>query len=158
MNNTTNNIKINCFNCRGIRNAIKRNNIFNWLKTSHYGICLLQETHSVEADELKWEQEWGGQIFYSHGEFNARGTAILIPSKICENFEYLNGHKDESGRLIIMNCKIEECKFTLMNLYCPTKDNHKAQCEFLKSVVNLIEEYGSENLIIGGDLNTYLDI
>ena len=45
-----------------------------------------------------------------------------------------------------------------MSLYCPIKDNHKAQCEFLKCVVNLIEEYGSENLIIGGDLNTYLDI
>ena len=107
---------------------------------------------------MKWEHEWGGRIFYSHGEFNARGTAILIPSTINENFEYINGHKDESGRLIIMNCKIEDCNFTLMNLYCPTKDNHKAQCEFLKSVINLIEDYGSENLIIGGDLNTYLDI
>ena len=116
MNDTTNNITINSFNCRGIRNAVKRNNILNWLKTYHHGICFLQETHSVESDELKWEKEWGGEIFYSHGEFNARGTAILIPSKLSENFEYVNGHKDDHGRLIILNCKIEDSKFTLMSL------------------------------------------
>ena len=158
MDNTPNNIKLNSFNCRGIRNAVKRNNIFTWLKTSHSGICFLQESHSVESDELKWEREWGGRIFYSHGEFNARGVAILIPSDINTNFEYINGHKDDSGRLIVINCKIEDCKFTLMNLYCPTKDNHKGQCEFLKTVSGLIEDYGSDNLIIGGDLNTYLDV
>ena len=158
MNNKTKTITINSFNCRGIRNPTKRNTIFNWLKTSHNGVCFLQETHSVETDEVKWEKEWGGKIFYCHGEYNARGAAILIPSSISDNFEYINGHKDNFGRLIIMNCKIEECTFTLMNLYCPTKDNHKAQCDFLKTVANLIEEYGSENLIIGGDLNTYLDV
>ena len=45
-----------------------------------------------------------------------------------------------------------------MNLYCPTKDNHKAQSKFLKAVANLIEDYGIKNLIIWGDLNTYLDV
>ena len=42
--------------------------------------------------------------------------------------------------------------------YCPTKDYHRAQCSFLNTIKEMIEEYGSENLIIGGDFNTNLDI
>ena len=158
MEKSLNNIKINSFNCRGLRNQAKRNNIFNWLKTSHTGITFLQESHSVESDEQKWQKEWGGKIFYSHGEFNARGVAILIPPDLENNFEYIGGHKDNAGRLIIINCKLEDNAFTLLNIYCPTKDDLKAQCQFLSVIKEMIEEYGNENLIIGGDLNTYLDI
>ena len=38
------------------------------------------------------------------------------------------------------------------------RNDHKAQCEFLNTVKHRIDDYGSENLIIGGDLNTYLNI
>ena len=114
MNNKT--ITINSFNCCGIRKPTKRNTIFNWLKTLHNGVCFLQETHSVETDEVKWEKEWGGNFVYCHGEYNARGAAILIPSSISDHFTHINGHKDNFDRVIIINCKIEECTFTLMNL------------------------------------------
>lgn len=67
---------------------MKRNNSFIWLKTSHHGICFLQETHLVEADELKCQNEWGGQIFFCYGDINAQGTVILIPSKMSEIFYY----------------------------------------------------------------------
>ena len=97
MENSLNNIQINCFNCRGLRNHLKRNNIFNWLRTSHPGICLLQESHSVETDEQKWQKEWGGKIYYSHGEFNARVVAIMIPKNLEDKFEYIEGHKDKGA-------------------------------------------------------------
>ena len=157
MTDSLNNIKINSFNCRGIRNQGKRNNIFSSLKTSHSGICFLQESHSVESDELKWQKEWGGNFVYSHGEFNARGVAIMIPKELESNFEYIKGHHDNAGSLLVITCKIENNIFILINVYCPTKDDHKSQCQFLDIVKDMIEEYGSENLIIG-EFNTYLDV
>ena len=123
------NIQINCFNCRGLRNHLKIKNIFSWLKTSHLGICLIQESHSVVTDE----QKWGGKIFYSHGDFNARGVAILIPKYLENSFEYVESHKDNTGRLLVIKCKIEENTFILVNVYFPTKDDYRAQCSFLNT-------------------------
>ena len=53
-------LTINSFNTRGLRSNIKRPNIFNWLKKDHSGITMLQETHSILSDQIKWQQEWGG--------------------------------------------------------------------------------------------------
>ena len=63
MNEDKERISINSYNCRGIRNAHKRQNIFKWINTTYSGITLLQETHSVFSDEGKWEIEWGGDVF-----------------------------------------------------------------------------------------------
>ena len=92
---------------------------------------------TVESDELKWKNEWGVIVFYSHGEFNARGVAILIPPEIESNFKYISGHKDNKGHLLIINCKIENNTFILINVYCPTKDDHKSQCQFLNIIKDL---------------------
>ena len=156
--NSNNKISVNCFNCRGLRNDQKRQNIFNWLKTSHPGVTFLQETHSTLTDEKKWEREWGGNIYYAHGEFNARGVAILVPKSVTDKFIYINGYKDNNGRFILINCKIESNEFTLINIYCPTKDNHIAQLEFLEVIRSKLEEHGDRNIIMGGDLNTYLNV
>ena len=53
------------FNVRGIGNKLKRDQIFNWLKTQAYDICLLQESHLIDCkiDEIK--REWGGDVFLS---------------------------------------------------------------------------------------------
>ena len=45
----------------------------------------------------------------------------------------------------------------IINLYCPTKDKLKLQLEFLETVKTHIENHSDKNLLIGGDLNTYLD-
>ena len=82
----------------------------------------------------------------------------MIPKELENNFEYIKGHQDNASRLLVINCKIENNIFILINVYCPTKDDHKSQCQFLNIVKDMIEEYGSENLIIEGDFNTYLDV
>ena len=50
MNIDKHNIQVNSFNTRGLRNKCKRNNIFKWLKTSHQGITMIQETHAILTD------------------------------------------------------------------------------------------------------------
>ena len=44
-------LNINSFNCRGLGDQKKRLDIFHWLKSSHYGITFLQETHCTAKDE-----------------------------------------------------------------------------------------------------------
>ena len=44
---------------------------------------------------------------------------------------------------------------TLLTVYAPTGDKVKEQVQFLQSITEHINEYNN-NLIIGGDLNTYL--
>ena len=122
-----NKIVINSFNTRGLRSLEKRQKVFKWLNTSHLGITFLQETHSTLIDEQKWTREWGGEIYFAHGEFNAKGVAILIPKSILPKFKYINGCKDNNGRFILINCVIESNEFTLIIIYCPTKDNQTSQ-------------------------------
>ena len=87
--NNIQNIHINTFNSRGLRNGNKRNNVFTWLKKSHPGITMLQETHAIEIDHEKWSKEWNGTIFFSDGEANSKGVATLIPKEYTESFELI---------------------------------------------------------------------
>ena len=64
-------------NVKGLRNSNKRNVVFNWLNdhTSDHCVYFLQETHSIKDDESLWMKELKcDQIYFSHGENNARGT------------------------------------------------------------------------------------
>ena len=150
-------IAINSFICRGLRNIQRCQNVFTWLNTNHPGITFLQECHSIQMDQDKWEKEWGGEIYFSHGEFNARGVAILVPKNLRDKFIYKKGYKDNRGRFKLIYCEIEGNQLTLINLYCPTKDNHSEQMSFIDIVKSKIEEYCETNIFIGGDLNTYLN-
>ena len=149
MNTRLNTIKLNSFNCRGLRNSNKRLNIFNWLKTSHTGITLLQETHSAQMDEDKWTQEWGGQIPFAHGEYNARGVAILIPTNKNSSMSIKEIYKDKNGRIILLNCLIKENPYIIIYVYSPTKDNVTGQNNFLTELKKFLELNSDQNFFIG---------
>ena len=127
MNNNIHNIQINSFNTRGLRSNFKRNNIFKWLKSSHNGIVMIQETHSIKTDHGKWQNEWDGKKFFSAGEANSKGVATLIPKELTETFELIEVKNDNNGRFLLLNCKIDNLELILINLYCPTKDNPSGQ-------------------------------
>ena len=65
---------IKSFNCRVLCNKSKRQGVFGWLNNYTAGICLLQETHSIESDKLEWEKEFNCDIYFSHGTGNSRGV------------------------------------------------------------------------------------
>ena len=142
MNKAKEKISINSYNCRGMRSTQKRQNIFKWINSTYSRITLLQETHSILSDEQKWEREQGGGIYFAHGEFNARGVAILIPKSFKDKFKYIQGFKDNNGRFLLINCEIEENQFTIINLYSPTKDNIKGQISFIDNIKTKLEEFG----------------
>ena len=119
---------------------------------------MLQETHAITSDHDKWENEWDGKIFYSDGQSNSRGVATLIPQELINNFELLDTKADNYGRYLLIYCKIFNAELILINTYGPTKDNPSAQNDFYTSLYELIDFYSDKNIIIGGDLNTYLNI
>ena len=157
MNDNISKIKIHSFNTRGLRNSFKRNDIFKWLKTSHNGIVMNQETHSISIDHEKWKKKWNGEIFFSDGEANSKGIATLIPKELSESFELIESKRDNSGRFLLLNCKICEIQVILINIYSPTKDNPSGQDNLYNYIYKIIDTYSDQNIIIGGDFNTYLN-
>ena len=146
-------ITISTFNCNGLRERNNRIKVFNWLRLNYNGIILLQETHSLITDEKKWQREWRGKIYFSHGNNQSKGVAILMPKNI--NYTEKKVIIDNNGRYILLDCKVEETPLTIINLYCPTKDKLEEQITFLESIRSITEDYSENNLLIGGDLNTY---
>ena len=151
------NLCLKSFNCRGLRNKIKRQSIFNWLNDQNKSICLLQETHSCELDEKQWQLEFNGDIFYSHGTCNSKGVAILIPKSLKTELEIKNTYKDKDARILTINCIREKRPLTIINVYAPTKDNSKAQLEFGDILSEIVERNSDTPLIIGGDFNVCLN-
>ena len=110
------------FNVNGLRQILKRKNIFHYLKQKQYDIILLQETHSTSADEKQLICEWGEHILFAQGESRKNGVAILFD----KNLKVFFGSKclDSSSRIFLTEIQIER-KFTLASLYAPTKDDPK---------------------------------
>jgi exonuclease III len=147
-------IKITSLNIRGLRNEIKRNRVLRHLKDNYPGILFLQETYTVEGDEKWWKCNWKGEFFMSHGTNHSKGVAILIPDSIQTEIKKIE--IDPKGRYVIVNGKFGGRELTLLNCYAPTKNNSAKQLSFLDELLPKINEY-YENLVLGGDFNTYLD-
>ena len=72
------NTKIVSHNMRGLQNAIKRRQIYLYLKKFKPDICLLQETHCTIKEAHLWQMEWGATILNSFGTPNSGGCAIMF--------------------------------------------------------------------------------
>lgn len=148
-------LKIVSINVNGLNIAAKRRAIFNILRGSGATFCLLQETHGTKDTNQLWQREWGGQAFFSNGSQSSRGVAILVS----RNFPIAD-HKistDENGRIIIMDVDIDETTYTIGSFYAPTQDKPGEQITALENLEQLLEKFSTNNSIIAGDFNCFLD-
>ena len=134
-------------NVRGLRESIKRRKLFLWIRKKNFDIYFLQETHSTKNDEKLWKNEWGGKAFFTYSSSNKAGCGYLINNKT--NISINNTIRDGDGRFIILEVNINEESFTLVNLYCPNKD----EPIFFTNVFRILDNLNIENLILGGDFN-----
>ena len=109
------------YNFRGLADDKKRQQAFQWLKQKKIGIVCGQETHSSVLNETKWREEWGGDIFFSHGSSAARGTFILFDRNIDKQIHKEIIDRDE-GRYVILDITIEGIRLTLACIYAPNND------------------------------------
>ena len=146
-----NHLKIVTCNVRGIKQTVKRHQLFKYFHEKQYNIVLLQETHSVKSKEKIWRNEWGGKIVFGHGASNARGTAILFAKGV--NPEIHNTIRDENGRVLVTKFNLGEREFLITNIYAPNTDDPV----FFSEVLQNIQNWECDHKIIGGDLNLNLD-
>ena len=128
------------YNTKGIGIRKKRCKVFHMCKKHNPDILLLQETHSRKKQEKVWHKDWGTKIYYSHGDYNARGVCICLKGGL--------NHK-------VHDCKIDEndIRYTIVNIYAPNEDD----VGFFDEVFDMVGNFGNENVIIAGDFNFVLN-
>ena len=102
------------------------------------------------------KKEWGSLISFSHGTSNARGVAVLFESKL--DIVIMQELSDCKGRLLVLNVKIKDKSYGLVNVYGPNKDSEAVRFyQNLSLTLQQMELDGDDNFIIGGDFNCPLD-
>ncbi len=140
------------FNCNGLGGDIKRRQVFNFLRGKNADFFLLQETHCTNSIEKIWETEWGGKAFFSNGTSNSTGVCILIKKDL--DFKLHGMKRDNEGRILCLDIEIDDCRFSLCNLYAPNLDSP----DFFENCLNLVDEFDNISKIIAGDFNLVLDL
>lgn len=145
-------INIISYNVNGLRDFQKRKKIFCHLKQMHNAdIVLLQETHCTFNDERLWQSQWGGKMFNSFGETNARGTALLIGKNV--NCEVIKFKTDEQGRCIVAEIRFQDKEIVIAGVYAPNSDKPK----FFENTFEMIAHFNNDNIILAGDFNFVFD-
>ena len=105
--NRNNYLKIITHNVRGLKIKNKRIKLFEYLKNciSANGFVFLQETHCSLNDEKKWEDDFKGQLLFSHGKTNSCSVAIGYIGK--KSISLINQTKDMNGWLLILEVEID---------------------------------------------------
>ena len=144
-------IKIVSLKTRGLRDNNKRRELFFFLKKQNVDIAILQECHSMVEDMPMWQNEWGGPMYGSHHERNSRGVLVLIKPK--SSVLVSKCITDSDGRQVMLQLEVNNSKVTLAGLYAPNNDDPK----FFLDLMDRVEKFNSEYLLLVGDFNLTLD-
>ena len=149
--NATNNLNLKCLslNVRGLNKTVKRRLVFRWLHKQKQQFIFVQECHCTNLCTSPWRNEWGGNVFFSHGTNHSKGVMSLInPSLECKIERVIS---DKNGRFIILKLLLDQQYIALVNIYAPNDANQ--QKTFFSKLNQLLQEFAQENTIIGGDFN-----
>ena len=148
-----NNLSFISNNVKRLQAISKRIKIFKYLKNY---VIFLQETHSSVKDEKLWNDEFEGQLFFSHGKTNSCGVAIGFVGTKALNI--LNITRDNLGRILVIEVKIDDSVFVLINIY--NANTESEQLHTLNDLVNIletIEDIQNKSVVLGGDFNVILN-
>ena len=98
----------------------KTEEYFLLLKQKKYDIIFLQETHTCMNDEKLWQYEWGGKLFFSHGENNSKGVAVLIKQSL--KIDFGNVNIDPISRYYFAEIKINDKTLVIRSICAPAKE------------------------------------
>lgn len=127
----------------------KRREMFRHIKECKVDICLVQETHSTQNDEVVWSNEWGRKIFFSHGTSAAKGVALLIKPRVQVTANVI--HRDTEGRFLLVRLEFQKEIYMIGNIYAPNADDP----QFFVQTFSKFEEQPNPMAI--GDFNLALN-
>ena len=145
-------------NVKGISSANKRIKLFECLKkyVAPNGFIFLQETLSSINDEKKWQDEFEGKLFFSHGKTNFCGVAIGFYGN--KKLEIVCQKQDHLGRILLLEVKIEKTQFVLINIYNPNTETEQSKIlDDLLDFIEDLENINNKKIIFGGDFNLFFD-
>ena len=93
-------ISVSSWDCGGLQNLKRVEQVMTRVKSIHPDIMLLQETHLSSSQEAKIRRRWQGNIYSAPFTSQARGVMILIDKSI--PFHVTRVIKDKTGRYIIL--------------------------------------------------------
>ena len=117
----------------------------------------LQEIYLTVNDEIKWKDDFKGEVFYSRGKSNSCGVLIcFIDSKNLFTRNKLSGN---DGRILILDVDIDDGNFSLINFYNP--DTEAEQLKTLSKLTEMLTKLHltqNNNIICAGDFNLLFNI
>ena len=133
-------------NCQGLGNPHKRRAVFRHVRMKKYNIVYLQDTHIQSQQESFIKAEWGNDdAYFSCYKSSSRGVMILLNNNFEHKVEKVNS--DPNGNYLILDLKIDDKNFTLINVYGPEEDNPK----FHKEIRQKYKSFDNDNIIMCGD-------
>ena len=130
---------------------------FQYLKQNinFNGFIQFQETHSSLNDEKQQKDEFNGPLFFSYGKTNYCGVATGVLGK--NSFDLIDQKSDENGRILIIEAKINEYNFIVINIY-----NSNTESEQLKTfsiLQNMLDniEISNKEIVFEGDFSLIFD-
>lgn len=149
-------LKILSLNVRGLNNNCKRLSLFHWIEQKKIDIICLQETFCKETYCETFNSYFEGSIYHSFSDSShSRGVCIMFNKKL--EYEFVNKHVSDDGRRILINVKVNNELYTIVNLYAP--NNVKDRIDFLKKTKAWVKKYAKDEdmLIICGDINCCME-
>ncbi len=141
-------LNILSMNVRGLGDAKKRRDVFNWLRDKNGAIYCLQDTHSIEKVERQWEAEWGYKAIFSSYKGDSRGSAILLNTNF--DFKIHKTKVDPGGNFVMIDIECcQNLRLSLVNIYGPNKDNPN----FYQNIKDMILDFQNASVVICGDWN-----
>ena len=141
-------------NVKGFQSTNKRLKLIKYFKDKivSNGFLFLQENHSTVNDEIKWKDDFKGEVFYSHGKSNSCGVLIcFIGSK---RLFIRNKLSDNDDRILILDGDINDENFFLINLYNPnTKAEQLKTLSKLKQMLTKLHLTQNNDIICAEDFN-----
>ena len=144
-------LKISSLNCQGLGASKKRRDVLQYLRQKHYSVYFLQDTHFSKKMERQIRAEWGFECILSCNNSRSRGVAILLNNNF--DFKIQKAVVDTNGNYILLLIKTFNIEILLVNIYGPNKDNP----DFFYVIKNKIEDFGTQNVVVGGDWNLVLN-
>ena len=95
-----------------------------------------------------WNDEFGGQLFFSHGKTNSCGVAIAFAGT------KQNIRRDNLGHILVIEVKIDDSVFMLTNIY--NTNTESEQLNTLNDLINILETFEviqDKSVSLGGNFN-----
>ena len=133
--------------------------MFEYLKSyvTGNGFIFLQEMHSCIKDEIKWRDEFNGELFFSHEKTNSCGVAIGFYRY--KPTEQVNKTSDKLGRTLLVEATFDDTVFVLINVYNANTESEQLETlSDLVSIIDKIKDIQNKNIVLRGNFNVIFDI